>query len=142
MVKSRLDIAYEFDFILFGLITLAKEYKLAWLLNNHLGIHLIKQKDIQYDLIGSNPLIVSNYLYETENTQFRLVKNKSDSKNAGRMIHLLPELHKFDFFIMKKGTLDGKEDSGFLFRLRQIEEIQYATQFDIQKLKSRENLIF
>ena len=43
MRKSKLIIEYEYDFNLIGLISTAKGYKLAWELNQALGIHLVKQ---------------------------------------------------------------------------------------------------
>ncbi len=142
MARSKLIIDYEFDFKLFGLICSLKEYRLAWLLNQQLGIHLIKKKDIVHEFLNNEKILVSNYLFETENAQFRLLKNRSENKNSERFAYLLPELHKFDFFIMKYGVLDGKEDENFLSRIKEINEIQYITSFDISKIKSRENLIF
>ena len=105
-------------------------------------IHLVKQNDIIHEFIDEEKIYVSNYLYETENTQLRLLRNKSENKNSEKSAFLLPELHKFDFFIMKNGVIDGKDDLGLLAKLKEIEEIQYVTSFDISKLKSRENLIF
>jgi len=142
MARSKLVVDYKFDFHLFGLICDLKEYRLAWLLNRQLGIHLIKQKDIEYEFLNDEKILVSNYLFETDNAQFRLLKNKSENKNPERIAYLLPELHKFDFFIIKHGILDGKEDVNFFSRIRDIDEIQYITSFDISKIKSKENLIF
>jgi hypothetical protein len=42
MKKSKLLIDYEFDFELLGLSASAKGYKLAWELNQVLGIQLVK----------------------------------------------------------------------------------------------------
>ena len=142
MVRNRLVVDYTYDFELFGIISHLKEYRLAWLLNNQLKIHLVKQNDIIHEFIDAETIYVSNYLYETENTQLRLLRNKSENKNSEKSAFLLPELHKFDFFIMKNGVIDGKDDLGFLVKLKEIEEIQYVTSFNISKLKSRENLIF
>jgi len=142
MPKNKLIINYNFDFELFGIISTIKEYKLAWLINKHLGFHLVKEKDIAYEFINLDNLIVSNYLYETENVSLRLLKNKSENKNSEKIGYLIPELHKFDFLIMKNGAIDGIEDKDLLSRMQNIEEIQYITSLDINKLKSKENLIF
>jgi hypothetical protein len=142
MASGKLVIDYKFDFHLYGLISDLKEYRLAWLLNQQLGIHLIKQDDIVHEFLNNEKIMVSNFLFETENAQFRLLKNKSENKNQERLAYLLPELHKFDFFIVKHGILDGREDSDFLSRIKEIDEIQYITSFDISKIKSRDNLIF
>ena len=43
MSKSKLVIEYEYDFNLYGVISLSKDYKLAWLINKELGLHLCKE---------------------------------------------------------------------------------------------------
>ncbi len=142
MPKNKLIINYNFDFELFGIISTIKEYKLAWLINKHLGFHLVKEKDIIHEFINLDNLIISNYLDEAENVSFRLLKNKSENKNSDKIGYLIPELFKFDFFIMKNGEIGGKGDKDVLSHLQGIREIQYVTSLDIKKLKSKENLIF
>lgn len=142
MPRNKLIIDYAFDFSLYGLISSMKEYRLAWFLNQKLGIHLIKRKDIVQEYLNNERFLVSNFIFKTQNSEFRLLKNRSENKNSERLVYLLPELHKFDFFIMKFGVLDGIEDMDFLTRIKEIEGIQYVTSFDISKIKSRENLIF
>ncbi len=142
MAKNRLIVDYQYDFEIYGIISPAKEYRLAWLLNNHLKIHLVKNEDIVHNFVNREDLRISNYIYETENMTFRLLKNKSENKTDDKLDFLIPELHKFDFFIMKNGLLDGKADSGFLSAIKQIPGIHYITGFDIEKIKSKENLIF
>ena len=46
MKKSRLDIEYDFDFELLGIHSSARGYKLAWEINQALGIQLVKQPDL------------------------------------------------------------------------------------------------
>ena len=142
MAKTKLVINYEFDFDLFGLISTEKEYKIAWLINRQLNIHLVKDQDIKLEFLKSEEISISNYLYQTENAALRLLKNKSENKNDGRMAYLLPELSKFDFLLMKKGYLDGMFDKHFLEEIKHIKEIQYITKVKIDNLKSKENLIF
>ena len=45
MKRTKLVIDYEYDFNLIGIISTAKGYKLAWELNQALGIHLVKQSE-------------------------------------------------------------------------------------------------
>jgi hypothetical protein len=142
MPRNKLVVDYEYDFSLYGLISSMKEYRLAWFLNQKLGIHLVKKKDIVQEYLNNERFLVSNFAFKTENSEFRLLKNRSENKNSERLVYLLPELHKFDFFIMKFGALDGLDDADFLPRIKEIEGVQYITSFDIGKIKSRENLIF
>jgi hypothetical protein len=43
---------------------------------------------------------------------------------------------------MKKGAIGELKDADWFNRIQQIKEIQYIIALDIDKLKSRENLIF
>ena len=142
MAKTRLVINYDYDFELFGIISTEKEYKIAWLINRELNIHLVKGKDIKLEFIKSEEIAISNFIYQTENAELRLLKNKAENKNSERMAYLLPELSKFDFLLVKNGSLDGMFDKHFLENVKHIKEIQYIAKLKIDNLKSKENLIF
>lgn len=142
MAKNTLNIEYDYDFDLFGIISLARAYKLAWLINKQLGLHMVKNDDIHFSFLNDEKLIISNYLYETEYTQFRMLKNKSEENAPGKKGFLIPELNKFDYLIMKTGTVGTYKDTEMLKKIQEIKEIQYVYSLDIEKLKSRENLIF
>ena len=45
MKKNKLVIEYDFDFELLGILSSARGYKLAWEINQALGIQLVKQQD-------------------------------------------------------------------------------------------------
>jgi hypothetical protein len=142
MAKNKLIINYAYDFDLYGIISTAKAYKLAWLINQRLDLHLIKENDINFSFLNEEKLVISNFLHQTENSEFRLLKNRSEENPADKMGYLLPELNKFDYFIMKKGMINNYNDSELMNLLQKIEEIQYLVSLDINKIKSRENLIF
>jgi hypothetical protein len=142
MAKNKLIVEYEYDFDLYGIISPSRDYKLAWLINQGLSIHLVKEADIEISFINNEKLVISNYLYKTEHTQLRLLKNKSEDRTTDKMNYLIPELNRFDYFIMKNGILDDHGDAELINQIQKIKEIQYITALDIKKLKSKENLIF
>jgi hypothetical protein len=142
MAKNKLIIEYEYDFDLYGIISLTRAYKLAWLINQHLGVHLVKEDDIHFSFLNNEKLVISNYLFETEHAQFRLLKNKSEERTSDKMGFLIPELNKFDYLIMKNGIIGDYSDSELINKIQKIKEIQYIVSLDIEKLKSKENLIF
>ena len=141
-MAKKLIIEYEYDFDLYGIISTAKAYKLAWLINTQLDIHLVKDEDIHFSFLNEEKLVISNYLFETEHSNFRLLKNRSEENVIDKLGYLLPELNKFDYFIMKKGIINDYNNSELLDHLQKIREIQYIVTLDIDKIKSRENLIF
>lgn len=142
MKKRKLEAEFDYNFTLFGLISVLKEYKLAWQLNNHLEIQLDKVRDIEIDFIKSQNLIISNYLFETEYSSFRLLKNKSMDLYSDNPAFLLPELKRFDYLILVQGFEDTMSFDEMKVIMSSIPKIQFVQTFDVEDLKSRENLIF
>ena len=142
MAKNKLIIDYDYDFSLFGIISLSKDYRLAWLINKKLGMHLKKEEDIIISFLNNENLVISNYIYETEHAQLRMLKNKSEDRKSDKMSFLIPELNKFDYLIMKNGNIGDLDDQQFLREFQKINEVQYIVSLEIDKLKSKENLIF
>jgi hypothetical protein len=142
MKKRKLEAEFDYDFSLFGLISALKEYKLAWLLNQYLDVQLDKSRDIKIDFLKSQNLVISNYLYETEHSSFRLLKNKSMDQFESNSAFLLPELNRFDYLVIVRGFEDTYTHEEFKKRLSTIPKIQYVQYFQIENLKSKENLIF
>ena len=140
--KKKLVVDYEFDFGLYGLITSVKGYKLAWLINQKTGIHLVKQEDSVLEFISSEKLFVSNYLYSTEHSMIRLVKNKAHTDIPDNQLFLIPELNRFDYLIIFNGTIHDGTENQLIDELKEIPDIQYISLLDINRIKSRDNLIF
>ena len=141
-VKKKLVVEFDFDFSLYGIITPVKGYKLAWQINQKTGIHLIKQEESVLEFISSEKLFVSNYLYSTEHSMIRLVKNKAHTDNPDNQLFLIPELNRFDYLLILNGTYNDGPGYKLIDELREIPDIQYISQLDINKIKSRDNLIF
>ena len=140
--KKKLLIEYEFDFDLYGMITSMKGYKLAWLINQKTGIHLIKQEDLVFEFITSEKLSVSNFLYSTEHSMIRLVKNKAFTDASDNQLYLIPELNRFDYLLLLNGTNKDYSENQLIDELKGISDIQYISLLDINRIKSRDNLIF
>lgn len=141
MKGKKLHIEYEYDFTLLGLATSAREYKLAWHVNTALGIRLVKQDEITVEFLNDREITISHFLFKTEYSTFRLLKNKSLT-GAGKSGFLLAELAHFDYLIMIN------DDGGFfnpdstLAALKKIPVVEYLATINIDKLKEKENLIF
>ena len=142
MKKNKLIASFDFDFSVLAIASQLKEYKLAWLINQKLGINLVKQPDEIFDFLGDNQLCISNYLYRTENSKIRLIFNRSREGSSSNFQYLIPELKQFDYLIL----IEGFEDTWLITEvrdlLRNISGIQMVNQVGVDHLKSRENLIF
>jgi hypothetical protein len=142
MKKNKLIANIDFDFSLLAIASQLKEYKLAWFINNQLGVNLIKQRDERFDFLGDHSLCISNYLYQTENSRIRLICNRSRENSPNNIQHLIPELKQFDYLFL----IEGFEDTWMIEEvrdlLRNIGGVQMANHIGVDQLKSRENLIF
>ncbi len=142
MAKNKLNVEFSYDFVLLGIISPLKEYKLAWKINKCLEINLVKEVDVEIEFFNQSDLVISNFLYQTENSEFRLLKNKSVSSNSRANVYLLPELQSFDYVVMVSGFEDTFSIDTVKSELQAIPGVQYIKLFDVESLKSRENLIF
>lgn len=138
---KKLIVEYEYDFYLIGIVSPVREYKLAWLINKTLGIHLVKKQDLDINFIN-NSLIISNFKSGIGHGMYRLLKNQSVDEPVGKPYYLLPELKNFDFLLMISDESNTIAVEDILEKLRQIPEIYYVVQTDLSHLDSRENLIF
>lgn len=140
--KKKLEVEVEYDFSLIGIITELREYKLAWHLNNELSIHLAKAHDIEIEFIKGHNLLISNYIFETEHSSIRLLKNKSVSDFTENQQFLVPELNKFDYLMLIRGFESGMSKNEIRQKISEIPKIQFVQNFQASTLKSKENLIF
>ncbi len=142
MKKTRLQIEYDFDFFLLGMVTVVKEYKLAWCINDTLGMDLRKQDDIIIPKVDTNNLIISNLLFKTEHTTIRLIGNKSVAGPADIRSNLLPELQSLSHFFVLQDESEAFDRRMLLEKLKSIAVIDYVVAIAPEKLKNKDNLIF
>ena len=142
MKTIKLSIDYDFDFEVIGLITSLKGYKLAWCINNELRIDLRKEEDISIDFLKEGKLVIINYNFKTEHSNFRLIKNKSCEFVNIASPYLIPELKEYDYFIQLQDENSGLNALSIKDRLNNISGIEYIKIVETENLKSRDNLIF
>jgi hypothetical protein len=140
MKKSKLIIDYEFDFELLGLISSAKGYKLAWEINQALGIQLVKQPDLLVGFKNSEEKSFSFYAYQTQLNRLKMFKNKPSGQDVGKYF-LIPEFPHYDFIILA----DMEEQfthQQLIHSIKSITSIQLAAVIPLDGLKSKSNFIF
>ena len=141
MKKSKLIVDHNFDFELVGIISNAKGYKLTWEINRALKLNLIKAKDLVLSFIDNNHLTILNYKYETENNKLLLIKNRGVESDGIPGSFLIPELQRFDYLLWAR-SVDEFDFVLWIDKIKELRVIQYAIRIDIEKLKSKENLLF
>jgi len=124
------------------MISPVRDYKLIWSINHQLNVKLVKNTDLILEYLNQQKLVISNFLFETENSSLRILKNKAEDGDELKKSYLLPELKNFDYFLMLEGSGDTFNISELEGKLKNLEIIQYLTKIDVSKLKSKENLVF
>lgn len=142
MKKNKLDGGYAIDFELFGLVCNKKEYKLAWYLNQALGITLVKQDDIKIEYADNTSILISNYAYETNFVSIELLQNKLISSGNTKNKLLMPELKQFDFLLKFKDQTDEMTSENVNAIIKGISIIEYTMRLKFDSLKSKENLLY
>ncbi|HEX8546303.1 MAG TPA: IPExxxVDY family protein [Cytophagaceae bacterium] len=142
MKSTKLIVEYDYDFEVLALISSVKAYKLAWFLNKELKIKLCKSEDLYFDFIKEGSIVISNYIYQTEFSIFRLLKNKSCEHSNTSKPYLLPELKKYDYVIQLSGEISMFPLTALQDTLKHIPSVEYVKLIDIDSIKSKENLIF
>ena len=141
MKTFTLDVDYECDFALFGLVSGTRDYTLAWTLNRALRLRLIKQPELLLNLCGQDRLVFAHYLHATESLTLRLLRNHSIAPSSLKKPYLAPDIKEYDYLLAVTNGSGHLADDELLQRLTALDAVQYACQFDPNSLKYRENLI-
>ena len=138
MKKVFLDIGFDYDFLLLGIVSQEKAHRLVWFINRELSYHFVHDGELSMFDEDQSVAAYTKYSFtdEINHLEFFLIENKDESS------YLIPELRQVDFFIMIKGALDFLDVKTLISTMKPIEPIQLITEIDHQKLKSKQNLIF
>jgi hypothetical protein len=139
MKRNKLVIDYEFDFQLLGVSSFARGYKLAWEINQRLGINLVKQPDLVVGFKNNEEKSFSFYAFETPLNRLKLFKNKPQEPDPGKYF-LIPEFPHYDFIIL--AAMEENQSHNLNELLRSIPSIQLLSDIPLEGLKSRSNFIF
>jgi hypothetical protein len=139
MKKNKLLIDYDFDFQLLGISTVVKGYKLAWDINQCLGVTLVKQPDLLVGFKNSDEKSFSYYAFETQLNRLKLFKNKPVEQDSGKYF-LIPEFPHYDFIIL--AAMEEKYQHQLIDLLRSVPSVQLVAPISMEGLKSKSNFIF
>jgi hypothetical protein len=144
MAKEKLFIEHSFDdFVLFGVVSDVKEYRLAWQLNRMLDIRLVMQDDLVLEFTQNKSMTIVYYSYQEDYRVINLIKNLSVESEGAKNPYLVPELKNYQYLV----KIEGEESENFDlddFRsiLASCQDIQYVNRIELDSLKSVDNLIF
>ncbi len=140
MRKTKLQVEHQYDFDLLGLVAPLRDYKMAWVVNNLLGIRLIKCEDFELEFLNQPDLVISQFILEKEHGFIQLLKNRSFS-DSGQTLYLVPELKIVDYFLLLQDYTQELNLNLYREQLSKNKFVQNVVKLDISKLKSKENLL-
>lgn len=137
MKKLKLELEYDYDFFLIGISSHGKDFRLCWEMNQLLGIDFERTMDfeiVQKDNLKVFPFF--EYVDVNNGIEYVLIKNRG---NAGL---LLPEETNSDYLFVIKGAVTADTIKAVSQQLIDIKIVLTAYPIEVNKLKSKENLIF
>lgn len=155
--KLLVDDFYNSSFSLIAIHCGLEDYRLAYLLNKHLDINLVrKRQDLDYKYFAASYAI---YEWEDKNQMLtwnlvsNVCKREEDSlQSSGSLFttqqsilktyHLLPEFKKVDYFIKITSDDELVDEMQLLNKLNRIPQLITSYGVNAEKIKSKDNLIF
>ena len=141
MGKTTLEFEFEFDFHLLGVSCHLSDYRLAWIINQALGIDLERKEDIDL-MLGKNKEehgLFSFYQYDNEEnyTTINLISNRCEKGNY------CGELKQLDYFLQLWLPESEEEDyiNDIISKLKTSHHINAVIDIDVESLKSKNNFI-
>lgn len=137
--KYTLELEPEFDFDMIGICSHHSDYRLAWGINEHLGLHLTKCED-NFEMMNKKGDIVSSHsMYsfhdEEDRIDYYLIKNMNQGKYA------VPENTSIDYFLFMYNN-HALDPSDIIGKLKEVKSILGAYSFDPEEISSAENFVF
>jgi hypothetical protein len=138
---NKITLKYELDlnFTLIAITCPLKDYRLCHYINRATRLNLIKNEDHEIWVSRNHSLFFPKYSYisSIEETEFYLIGNKGIEGGF-----LIPEAKATDYFMLIKGFIDDEDFSALMDAIVEVEEVLVAAEINVEKLKSKENLVF
>lgn len=131
--KLSLDVNLFEGIKTLGLVSHIKDYRLAYFINNVLGIQLKRYADFT---IGERKGSYSWY-YFTEGGNYHNITLLNNNHETGKLV---PD-HKVDYLIIVKNVFDEQLLSDFVTKLRKIPDISIVFEIETTKIKKIDVLI-
>jgi hypothetical protein len=136
--KNIIEVEYDFDFVLWGIVTTMRDYQICWELNKSLKINLKRQPDVEFShpQRGRHMLFsLFRYYDEMDKCLYHLMSNKYYKE------FLLPEVKEADYLLRFTGEMPYNYAEGILYSLKNVPKIMAVIPLEVSGLKSKHNLI-
>jgi len=155
--KLHVDDFYDDSFSLIAIHCSLEDYRLAYLLNKHLNISLVrKPQDLDYKYFAATYSIFE-WEDKKQHTTWNLISNICKREEDGlqssgslfntsntilKTYHLLPEFKNVDYLIKVMNEDQCFDEKQILDTLQSIPQLVTSYSIDVEHIKSKDNLIF
>lgn len=158
--KLHIDEFDEIDYQLIAIHTSLEDYRLAYFINQNLPILLKKSNNTIQISNKEGETQFTRFLYEDEKTgiSWDLIQNQNDivvssqrnnpglfaesNSSFSTKIYLIPEFKKVDFFLKIENASAGIDLEMITSQIKKVERISTVYSVEVEKIKSKNNLIF
>ena len=139
MKTKKLKYKPEFEFELIGISTIEDDYKISWVINKCLDIKL--QRDDNLEIKNEKKSTVQSFnvfkgFFPGTGDKIKLVANKSSEG------FLIEELKNIDFFLVIYSDKEKSPVKIIIKELKSNSAVNIALIIDLNKVKSKEKLLF
>lgn len=127
----------EENYCLLGISSDEPDYKLCWLINDHLRMSFLKTDNLHvFHKKLNKDQEFSLFQYDDENAMlvYRIIANRSDTGN------FLNELKNIDYLLHIQGDLIQDDISVLIRNLNALDAIRMCVPVDLGKLKEKDRL--
>jgi hypothetical protein len=150
----------EIDYHLIAIHTSLEDYRLAYFINQKVGLNLSKNKNEIQINIKEGETKFSGFFYDDKKNGvfWNLIQNKNEviqqkkessqtlfsniKMEVSTKVYLLPEFKKVDYFLKIENLEDTMDLMQIQILLNTIENISTVYTVETNKIKSKNNLIF
>ena len=158
--KLHIDEFDEIDYQLIAIHTSLEDYRLAYFINQNLPIILKKSNCTIQISNKEGETEFTRFIYEDEKTgiSWDLIQNQNeillspqrinqglfDESNISfsTKIYLIPEFKKVDYFLKIENASEEIDVEKITSQIKKIERISTVYSVEVEKIKSKNNLIF
>ena len=136
--KHKLEVAFEEDFCLLGLVTDEPDYKLCWLINQVMDMDFKKLDDLIlfHKKLDVDQVFTLFRYYDKESLlTYRVINNRSDRG------YFLDELVNLDYLIHIQGEVITEKIKPFMMKVGKIESVRMCVPVDLKRIKHKERLL-
>lgn len=132
-----LEFVPDYDFIVIGIYSAYRDYRVCFELNRVLNFNLVRQDDLEVPLEkkGSTGLFAWFFQFNDDEEEIYLAANK------GINGYLIPELRQTDYFLVIKNPSRYTTVDDLNRKLRFVAIINSTAELDLSTLKSAANFL-